>query len=611
MSGLGQTIVGVIVGAALGAGVLYTIWEDKPSSDPVPVAVHAAAPVPAAPIDTEELGAEISLGSVGNHWPAKEPIDNGAGPVTAEMLNSAASTDTQWLHYGGDYRGFRHSGLNSLNPDSVKNLKVAWAFPTGTTGQFEVSPVVHDGVMFVTTSYNRLFALDAKNGALLWRYDHQQPKNLRLCCGPANRGVAITGDLVLMGTLDARLIAFDRRTGEIRWDTEVAPYIDGFSLTSAPLIVGDLAVTGIAGGEYGTRGFFDAYNINTGERVWRHYTVPDDGEPGVETWAGDSYKRGGAPAWTTGAYDAETDTLFWTTGNPSPDWNGSERAGDNLYSNSLLALDPKTGERKWHFQFTPHDVWDYDGNTHIFLVDVEIDGEPVKAVAQANRNGYFYLIERSTGKFLRANAYVEQVNWATIDSDGRPIVDATKKPTDEPTERVCPSNMGGINGAWTGAYNPDLGLVYVGAVEACQHYQSGISGFVKGMPYLGGMPVPVDVTAGKAYGHMTAIDAATGEIKWRYLDRNPMMAGALSTAGGVVLTGNQEGFALALDAESGDLLWNFRMGGVVRSQPIAYELNGESYVAIGSGGWANMALLTGGPTNIPDGGHLFVFKVPQ
>ncbi len=369
MSGIGRTAAGVIAGAVIGAAVLYGVIEQNPAGTGGTI----------APEDHEELSAELKVGDVATHWIAEQPADNGAGPVTGDMLADAASTRNQWLHYGGDYRGLRHSPLETLNPDSVKKLQVAWAFPTGTTGQFEVSPVIHDGVMFVTTSYNRLFALDAKDGTLLWRYDHEQPKNLRLCCGPVNRGVAIAGDKVLMGTLDARLIAFDRKTGNILWNTEVAPYTDGFSLTSAPLIVGDLAITGIAGGEYGTRGFFDAYNVNTGARVWRHYTVPADGEAGVETWAGDSYKRGGAPAWTTGVYDAETDTLFWTTGNPAPDWDGTVREGDNLYSDSLLAIDPKTGALKWHFQFTPHDVWDYDGNTHIFLVDVEIDVElPVK-----------------------------------------------------------------------------------------------------------------------------------------------------------------------------------------------------------------------------------------
>ena len=332
----------------------------------------------------QQLSVEIELGPpLPTHWVASEPVGNGAGAVSDAMLREAPSDPSRWLLYGGNYRNYRHSPLKSLNPESVRDLRVAWALPTGTTGQFEVSPVVYDGVMYVTTSYNRLFALDAKTGEMLWRYDHEQPPLLRICCGPVNRGVAIGGDLVMMATLDAKLIAFQRRTGEIAWSVEIASYEDGYSATSAPLVVGDLAVIGIAGGEYGVRGFFDAYEVSTGKRVWRHYTVPADGEPGTETWAGDSYKSGGSPAWTSGAYDVESDTLYWTTGNPSPDWNGDLRMGDNLYSNSLLAVEMKTGKRKWHFQFTPHDVWDYDGNTQVFLVDVERDGRTVKAVAHS------------------------------------------------------------------------------------------------------------------------------------------------------------------------------------------------------------------------------------
>jgi alcohol dehydrogenase (cytochrome c) len=235
---------------------------------------------------------------------------------------------------------------------------VAWSYPTGTREQFEVSPVVYAGVMYISTSYNRVMALDARTGEMLWRYDHPQPLELRACCGPVNRGVAISGDAVLMATLDARLIALDRRTGAILWNTVVIDYTKGYSATSVPLIVGDRAIIGVAGGEFGIRGFFDAYDLETGELLWRHDTIPAAGEPGVESWEGRSYETGGAPAWTQGAYDVETDTLFWTTGNPAPDFNGDLRGGDNLFSNSVLAVDPATGERKWSFQFTPHDVWD-------------------------------------------------------------------------------------------------------------------------------------------------------------------------------------------------------------------------------------------------------------
>jgi len=545
------------------------------------------------------------------HSMAKQPVGPEAG-VTDAMLKAGTDDPQSWLQYGGDYRNFRHSPIKALNPAAVRKLKVAWSFPTGTTGQFEVSPVVYGGVMFVTTSYNRLFALDAKTGELLWRYDHKLPNDTVVCCGPVNRGVAISGDLVLMATLDAHLVALDRRTGAIVWDTVIEPYKDGYAATSAPLIVGDKAFTGIAGGEYGVRGFFDAYDVKTGKRIWRTYPVPSAGEPGVETWAGESYKTGGAPAWTTGAYDVETDTLFWTTGNPSPDWNGDARAGDNLYSDSLLAVDPATGKLKWHYQFTPHDVWDFDGNSHIFLVDVKIGGKDVKAVAQPNRNGFFYVIDRTNGKFLFAKPYVEQLNWATgFDEKGRPIVDPEAKTQDNPTKRVCPSNLGGLNGAWAASYNPDTKLAYVPSIEACQLYGKGIGVHVKGIPFLGGMPNPIDVTADKDYGILSAIDVATGDIKWRYTDPDPMMGGSMSTAGGVVFTSNQGGQALAFDAGTGEELWRFRMGGSGRAQPVAYTVEGKPFVAIGSGGWTALTALSGGPMNIPEGGQLFVFTVDE
>ncbi|TDJ38658.1 MAG: PQQ-dependent dehydrogenase, methanol/ethanol family [Gammaproteobacteria bacterium] len=561
-----------------------------------------------APADTP---AEIQLDPLPTHWIAERPVGRGAGPVTRAMLEEPFAEDSRWLHYGGTYKNFRHSPLEQLSPANVSKLQVAWAFGTGTVGQFEVSPILYDGVLFITSSYNRLFALDAKTGAVLWRYDHQNDPNLPLCCGPANRGVAITGDLVLMATLDAHLIAFDRRTGEIAWDTEITDYTKGFTATSAPLVVDDLAYIGIAGGEYGVRGFIDAYETKTGKRVFRHYTVPAAGEPGVETWSGTSYETGGAPAWTTGTYDRELDTLFWTTGNPSPDWNGDDRLGDNLYSDSLLALDPKTGEQKWYFQFTPHDVWDYDGNSHIFLVDTTVDGTPRKLIAQANRNGFFYLIDRSDGSFVKGKPYLEQLNWATLDANGRPVVNPRAMPTDEPTERTCPSNLGGTNGAYTGSFDPALGLVFVSTIESCQAFAKGISVFVEGIPYLGGLPELVDAAAGKSYGNFVAIDASTGDVRWRARERYPMMAGALSTRGGVVFSGTLDGEAVAYESKTGKVLWRFRMGGGVRSQPIAYELDGRTYVVYGSGSFATLDDFAGGPQNIPEGGHLFVFVLPE
>ena len=577
----------------------------EPAETPTAAPTEAAAPA--------ETSVEVSVApALPTHWTIDKAIGNDGGPVTNADLLAGTADAEKWLLYGGDYANLRHSPINDITPANVADLKVAWAFPTGTLQQFEVSPTVYDGIMYVTTSYNRLFALDAATGDLHWRYDHQLPplEELRLCCGSVNRGAAISGDTVLMATLDAKLLAFHRLTGELQWEVKLAEFDEGFSATSMPMIVKDMAVIGIAGGEYGVRGFFDAYDVATGELRWRHYTVPVEGEAGVETWAGDSWKTGGAPAWTSGAFDPERDVLYWTTGNPSPDWNGDLRAGDNLFSNSLLAVNPDTGERLWHFQFTPHDVWDYDGNTQLFLVDVERDGDTIPAIVQANRNGYFYILERETGAFIDAAQYVKQLNWATLDENGRPVVDPRANPVEEPDYRVCPSNLGGMNGAWTGALNPDLGLAYIPAVESCQYYEKGITAFVKGQPVMGGTPIPVDVEDGKAHGHVSAIDVHTGDVRWRYEDKDPMMGGVLSLAGGVVFTGNQEGFALALDAASGELLWRFRMGSGMRSQPVAYKANGKTYVAIGSGNYATFVSFAGGRTEIPEGGHLFVFALP-
>ena len=580
----------------------------EPSDDSTSAAETSAGE--AAPV--VEAVEAAAAPPVPTHWTSDGDIGEGGGPVDNDALLAGTANPEQWLLYGGDYGNHRHSPIDDITPSNVAQLQVAWAFPTGTTEQFEVSPTVYDGIMYVTTSFNRLMALDAATGELHWRYDHPLPGRdvLKLCCGAVNRGAAISGDLVLMATLDAELIALHRLTGEIQWQTTLAEFGDGFSATSMPMIVKDMAIIGIAGGEFGVRGFFDAYDVATGELRWRHYTVPVEGEFGADTWAGDSWKTGGAPAWTSGAYDPQQDVLYWTTGNPAPDWNGDLRAGDNLFSNSLLAVNPNTGERLWHFQFTPHDVWDYDGNTQLFLVDVVRDGATIPAIVQANRNGFFYILDRATGAFIDAGQYVEELNWATLDENGRPVVDPRANPVEEPDFRVCPSNLGGMNGAWTGALNPGLGLAYIPSVESCQYYQKGIVAFVKGQPFMGGTPIPLDVQNGVAHGHVSAVDVNTGEVRWRYMDPDPMMGGVLSLEGGVVFTGNQAGFALALDAATGEELWRFRMGSGMRSQPVAYRAGDKSYVAIGSGNYATFVSFAGGPVNVPEGGHLFVFALP-
>lgn len=544
------------------------------------------------------------------HWLAETPAGAGLGPVDAAALQVTPRDAFEWLHYGGNYASHRHSPIATLTPETVKKLKLAWVFQTGVPGQLEANPIVYDGVLYLTSPRNRLFALDAASGALLWRYDHPLPGDLRLCCGPPNRGVAIGGDAVLMATLDARLVALHRRTGALLWNVEIVPYADGYSATSAPLIVHDLAVIGVGGGEYGARGFFDAFALDSGERRWRHYAVPGEGEPGSETWSGNSNLTGGGSSWATGSYDAETDTLFVAVGNPSPEFNGDLREGDNLYSDSMLAIDPKTGSRKWHFQFTPHDVWDYDGNSELWLVDVTLDGAPVKAVAQANRNGYFYLIDRTTGAFLRATQYVEQLNWATIDKNGRPVVTPGMVPAEagETPARICPGITGGNNASYAGAVSTTLGLAFVPTIENCSHLEKAVPTFVKGVPFFGGSFTFPDAEQGLAYGHLSAIDLDTGAIAWRHHEKTLMLAGVLSTAGGVLFTGNSDGHALALDAKSGEVLWRFPTSSVIRSQPVAYQAGGKTYVAIGSGG-GHIVALVGAQSSLPHGSALFVFEL--
>ncbi len=533
-------------------------------------------------------------------------------PVTQERLLKGTAQYTDWLMYGGNYDNSRFSPLTDIDKQNVKALSVAWVFQTGIPFQFQAAPIVADGVIYVSAAYNHVYALDAKTGHMLWKYDHKMPSDARICCGPGNRGVAIADDKVYMGTLDARLVALDRKTGEVAWNVEIEKYDRGYSGTGAPLVIRDLVIVGIAGGDYGVRGFLDAYNTKTGERVWRLYTIPGTGEPGNETWAGDSWKSGGGATWVTGSYDPDQNILYWGVGNPGPDWNGDVRAGDNLYSSSVLAITPETGQIKWHFQYTPHDIWDYDGNTGFLLVDVKRSGKTVKAIVQPNRNGYLYVLDRGTGEYLHATKYVDQLNWAKgLDEKGRPIVDPRYVPTPEPQEFICPGAAGGQNGSATAAYSPLTSLMYVPVIESCMEMEKGAAIFVQGIPYWGGGPGATQGDDGSSYGHLSAIDPSTGGIKWQYKDDYPLVGGTLATAGGLVFTGNQAGLAMAFDDETGELLWKFQTGSGVRGQPVTYKLGGRQYVAVPSGGGGLATSLLGRPEKVNLGSALVVFALPE
>lgn len=536
-----------------------------------------------------------------------------AAPVSSERLAAGTEDTSGWLMYGGNYENWRFSPLDSVNRENVKKLAPTWMFQTGLTGQLAAAPIVADGVLFLTAPYNNLYALDARSGDLLWHYEHQMPSDLRICCGPVNRGVAIAGSHVYMATLDARLIAFDRSTGEVVWNVQMDDHKVGYSATAAPLVLGDKVISGIAGGEYGARGFIDAYDTKTGERLWRRYSIPGAGERGVETWAGDSWKTGGGPTWVTGTYDPQTNLIYWPTGNPSPDWNGDSRLGDNLYSNSVLALNPDDGALEWYFQYTPHDVWDYDATNGLIVADLTILGEKVRALIQPNRNGYVYALDARDGKFLAAAQYTDRLNWSSgLDENGRPKVDPNYVPTVDGSEHmICPGNVGGNNGSYTYAFSPQTNLMYVPSIESCAHMVKESAVFVQGTPFWGGGPGVTEGETGEAYGILAAIDPASGETRWKYRDDYPLVGGALATAGGLVFTGNQEGYALALDKESGKVLWKFQTGSAIRSQPVTWEMDGRQYVAIPSGGGGVAVDIIGKPENTTLGNTLVVFALPE
>jgi alcohol dehydrogenase (cytochrome c) len=538
---------------------------------------------------------------------------NSLKPVTQERLLKGTDEVSSWLMYGGNYQNWRFSPLKDINRQNIKKLQAAWIFQTGIPGQLEAAPIVADSIMYLVASFNHVYALNAVTGEPLWKYDHPLPEDLRICCGPTNRGVAIADDKVFLGTLDARMVALDRKTGAVAWNVKMDEYNLGYSSTAAPLVIKDKVIIGIAGGEYGVRSFIDAYDIKTGERKWRRYTIPTAGEKGVETWAGDSWKTGGGPAWVTGSYDPEQNLLYWATGNPSPDWNGDNREGDNLYTNSVLALDPDSGDLKWHFQFTPHDVWDYDATNGLFLLDVQRSGQTVKALAQPNRNGFLYVLDRASGKYLHSGVYVDKLNWATgLDETGRPKVDPKYLPLPGGNpEFICPGNVGGQNGSYTAAYSPNTKYIYVPVIESCGKMEKGVSVFIQGIPFWGGGPGVMQGDDQSSYGHLSAIDPTTGAIKWRYVDEYPLVGGTLATAGGLVFTGNQTGYALAFDDTTGELLWKFQTGSTVRGQPVTYKIGNRQYVAVPSGGGGLAVSLVGENPLGTKGSAVTVFALSQ
>ena len=501
-------------------------------------------------------------------------------PVSADRLLNAEDEPHNWLMYSGNYKSQRYSRLDQIDRGNAADLQIQWVHQLGVLDQAETTPLVVDGVMYITESPSTVIAVEAATGRPYWRYEHPLPDDMVFCCGRNNRGVAVQGDRIIMSTLDAHLVALDAKTGSVMWETETQETASGYSKTAAPLIVGDKVFSGVAGGEYGIRGFVDAYDINSGERKWRFFTTPGPDNPDSRTWSGDSWRRGGSATWMTGSYDPELNLVYWGTGNPGPDYDGTVRVGDNLYSDSVVALDADTGEMKWYFQFTPHDIHDWDSTQIPILADTTFNGEPRKLMLFPNRNAFFYVLDRETGEFLLGTPYAKQT-WADgLDSNGRPILLPGKEPSEEGTV-VSPAITGGSNW-WSPSYSPRTDLLYVMAYDAETRYYIRKTTYDEGDSYrAGGGESPESPES--YHRAVRALSPQTGELRWEFPVNSRSTSGLMATAGDLVFGGTADGYVFALDAETGEELWHKAVGGRVHAAPIGYAVDGKQYAAIAAG----------------------------
>jgi PQQ-dependent dehydrogenase (methanol/ethanol family) len=509
-----------------------------------------------------------------------------SGGVTADRLAQAANEPHNWLTYWGNYQATHYSSLKEITPANASTLRAAWTFAMPGDAVLQTTPLVVDGVMYATQP-GAVVAVDARTGRLIWRSTRQRKVRNPYEINPFNRGAAIAGDRLFVGTLDAALVALDARTGNVLWETQVADSMLGYSLTSAPLVVKDKVLVGITGGEFGARGFLDAYDIATGKRLWRWYSVPSPGEFGNDTWKGDSWMRGGSPMWLTGSYDPELNTVYWAVGNPGPQIDRSVRGdGDNLFSDSVVAIDPETGTRKWHYQFTPNDGHDWDSAQALVLVDRVWKGQQRKLLMHADRNGFFYVLDRTDGKFLAATPFVYQ-NWnAGFEPDGRPRIVPGSNSSAEGSFFVYPTLIGGTN-FQAPSYSPLTGLFYLAYSENGQRYVSQPAAFEQGRQYIGrGQAAPASPRSGEpaASSGIKAIDPETGATKWDFkTSQGSLQNGVLATAGNVLFASIRDGNLAALDARTGAHLWHFQTGTAPAASPMSYAIGGKQYVAIAAG----------------------------
>jgi alcohol dehydrogenase (cytochrome c) len=546
---------------------------------------------------TRQTLCALLLGGAFAAWAELHLHGQVAPNVTFERILNAAKEPQNWLTYHGTYSSTRYTPLSQITADNVPNLEQKWMYQGAVMGNWQSTPLVVDGVMYVTQRPNDVVALDAKTGRVFWTYQWVPDPNQKACCGANNRGVAILGDRLFMGTLDSRLIALDAVTGRSIWNVTIADIKSAYSITMAPLVVKDKVIVGVGGGEYGIRGFVAAYDAKTGKELWRFHTIPEPGEFGHDSWKTDAWQHGGAPVWLTGSYDPELNLTYWGVGNAGPDWNPDQRPGDNLFTDSVIALDPDTGKLKWHFQFTPNDSYDFDSVQTAVLVDANLGGTPRKLMLWANRNGFFYALDRATGKFILGEPFVK-VNWARaeLEPSGRPI--QTPQPPGQPT---WPGNQGGTNW-YSPSFSPRTGLFYVSAWEdyasifkkqQVEYVEGRNFGGGGGLPYVpvpGAPATPVlrrgpvnNWTEATGHGAVIALDPFTGDKKWEFYMTDVTDSGILTTGSDLLFTGGREGYFQALDARNGKLLWKTSLGGQIVSAPISYEVDGKQYVSVISG----------------------------
>jgi len=513
--------------------------------------------------------------------------------VTYDRILRAVDEPQNWLTYSGTYMSQRYSPLRQIDASNVKNLEMKWMMQNQVFGPWETTPLVVDGIMYLTQRPNDVIALDAKTGRMFWMYRYTNSGRQTVCCGAENRGVAILGDTLFMGTLDAHLVAIDAKNGKPLWNVQVADDKAAYSVTVSPLVVKDKVIIGVGGAEYGIRGFVAAHDAKTGRELWRFYTIPGKGEPGIETWSGDAHEHGGGSIWVTGSYDPALNLTYWGVGNPGPDYNPDQRKGDNLYTDSVVALDADTGKLKWHYQFTPNDPYDYDSVQVPVLADLMWKGTLTKAMLFANRNGNFYVLDREHGRFLSGAPFVK-VNWMSgWDEGGRPIL--TPQP---PGMSTYPGNQGGTNW-YSPSFSPRTGLFYVSAWENYGSiYRKEATPYQTGRRFNGGgfqvtAPNPDapamrrnpinDWTDVVGRGAVIAIDPRTSQPKWKFQMYDVTDGGILTTAGDVLFTGGREGYFHALDARTGAMLWKTSLGGAIMNGPVTYSVEGKQYVTVNSG----------------------------